>query len=110
MGLRLTGVCPACGAGGQGCGPWQALTRRVVMRCTKCAKAIESELSLAAYLFICLLSTTWGVLLFGVSVVALLTGAWLLAGGAALLLWAPVFLPAQLLHSGRLKIYNPYAW
>ncbi|MBI1686986.1 hypothetical protein [Caulobacter hibisci] len=108
MGLNIGGVCPTCSAKGQAFGPLRCLNRRAVGRCRQCGQAIQSTLGWGPYLLLCVLATLGGPLLIAVFALALLSGQWLLAGGAVLLAWATILLPGELLHAREVRVYSLY--
>lgn len=109
LGLNIAGVCPACQAGGVTFRWTRCFNRRAVTRCGKCGKALESRLSLVAYLLMIFYLQVWAIVGAIALFITVAGGAWLLACAILAAFYLTVVLPAKWLHSLDVRPYSPLA-
>lgn len=96
---RLTGTCPACGAGGQSVGVLDSVKRSCSLTCRQCQATLYSDLGWSSYLLLVLYQQVI-VFLFGLPfLIALVSGRWLAAAGALFLFLLFLVPPGMALHA-----------
>ena len=96
---RLSGACPACGAGGQRVGVLGAFKRSCALSCRQCQATLYSDLGWSSYLLLIFYQQAI-VFLFGLPfLIALVNGRWLAAALALFLFLLFIVPPGMALHA-----------
>ena len=83
---RLSGTCPACGAGGQRVGMLDCVKRSCALTCRQCQAPLYSDLGWSSYLLLIFYQQAMAFI-FGLPfLIALVSGRWLAAASGLLLL------------------------
>jgi len=101
---RLSGTCPACGAGSQRIGALDFAKRSCALTCRQCQATLYSDLGWSSYLMLILYLQVM-VFIFGLPfLIALASGKWLAAAFALALLLLFSVPVGMTLHSRVMRI------
>lgn len=102
--LSIVGVCPSCQSQGRALRILGATNRCWSKTCKNCEKKLVSNIGILSYtvfmIYTLLVAAVVGVpLLLGI-----VTGDWLMAAGAAVLMAGLIYIPAMALHAAYLRV------